>query len=198
MVSVNDTFNVTKSNQLSNGSTNIENILQQSMTTSSTAPSTIMANPFTDSTLAYDSFIMKNSDKTDSMQSKTGSYTEIENQFNMISNPFVGPAKQTDWNQSIELNFSTNHTEFSPNAENYANLRGNIDNELSNAFTSISNNTAKNLKKEIPMDLFKDMAKAAFNEFNNIKSKNNEFYNKISTFDHAYNDTDGMKILLKN
>lgn len=193
---VTDSFNVVNCNQITNetSGSQIENILQQS--TVAAAAQIKIPNPFNDSTLAYDSFSMRSNDTPVPVQMKNISYTEIENQFNMVSNPFVSPSSSSDtsWNQSNELNFSMNHTEFSPNTENYANLRNDVEIELSKSFGA---NTG-NVKKEIPMDLFKDMAKAAFNEFNSIKTKNNEFYNKISAFDNVYNDTDGMKILLKN
>lgn len=52
-------------------------------------------------------------------------------------------------------------------------------------------------KKEIPIDLLKDVAKAAFNEFSNGKYRNNEFVNKIASVDRVADDIENTHVLLK-
>lgn len=192
-VNVNDSFNVAKCGVQSNDGSKNENV---SYRTAAKVP-----NPFNDSTMPHDSFSMKGSDN--SSPAKNGRYTEIENRFSTVFNPFVNSANDSGgWTQTNELNFTSNRIEFSPNAEMYASFKHNIENELLNNSSFDGDNCnngkspTKNMKKEIPTDLFKDMAKAAFNEFNtgDKPKSNHEFYNKITAFESS----DNMKILLKN
>lgn len=193
MVSVNDSFNVANCSIgiQSNDGLKIEN---DSYRAAAKTP-----NPFNDSTMPHDSFSMKGFDT--SSPAKNGLYTEIENQFSTVFNPFaVNSTNDSGWNQTNELNFSSNRIEFSPNAEMYASLKNDIEIELLKNSSFDDDNNAKsptkNMKKEIPTDLFKDMANAAFSEFNaggKTKSRH-EFYNKITSFENS----DNMKFLLKN
>lgn len=189
MVSVNDSFNVAKCSVgiQSNDRVKIEN---DSYRTATETP-----NPFNDSTMPHDSFSMKGFDN--SSLAKNGLYTEIENQFSTVFNPFVvNAANDSGWCQTNEMKFSTNRIEFSQNAEMYASLKNEL---LNNSLSGDDNNgkgPTKNMKMEIPTDLFKDMANAAFSEFNaGGKTKStHEFYNKIASFENS----DNMKFLLKN
>lgn len=193
MVSVNDSFNVAKCSVgiQSNDGLKIEN--------DSYRAATKTPNPFNDSTMPHDSFSMKGFEN--SSPAKNGQYTEIENQFSTVFNPFAADsANDSGWNQTNELNFASNRIEFSPNVEMYASLKNDIENELltNSSFDddNIVRSPTKNMKKEIPTDLFKDMANAAFSEFNaGGKTKTrHEFYNKITSFENS----DNMKFLLKN
>lgn len=88
-----------------------------------------------------------------------------------VKNPFSAGEKNT-WNELNALDLSRLQMEF------------NSDESNSSIFSNANPEPAKlETKKEIPVDFFNDVAKAAFNEFNNSRHKNNEFFNKISGFD---------------
>lgn len=86
-------------------------------------------------------------------------------------NPFSAGEKNT-WNELNALDLNRLQIEFTSDESN------------SSIFSNATPEPAKlDAKREIPVDFFNDVAKAAFNEFNNTRHKNNEFFNKISGFD---------------
>lgn len=88
-----------------------------------------------------------------------------------MKNPFSAGEKTT-WNELNALDLGRLQMEFNSN------------DSKSSIFADTNPEPAKiEAKKEIPVDFFNDVAKAAFNEFNSTRHKNNEFFNKISGFD---------------
>lgn len=113
-------------------------------------------------------------------------------------------ANNTNNNNLNELDLTKKRMDLSINAVNFPSslVWDNIECESNKAFQlnndqSNKNNSKTGAKKEIPIDLLKDVAKAAFNEFNNINYRNNEFYNKISAVDCVGNDFENGRIILK-
>lgn len=191
----------------------------------STAASTItnIPNPFND-TMDQFEFSNKINGNT-SMQMKENAFSEmmalsmnvekldgVLNHINTTpSNPFVSNSNNN--NQETSSSFASNNNnlneldltkkrmDLSINATNFSSI-WDIECESNKAF-QINNdqsnkaNSKTDGKKEIPIDLLKDVAKAAFNEFNNINYRNNEFYNKISAVDCVGNDFENGRIILK-
>lgn len=86
--------------------------------------------------------------------------------FSNMKNPFIA-----NENKSIDLrNVNTENNE-----ENNANVLSNRD----------QSGPKYKVQKETSVHLFKDVAKAAFNEFNYTRHKSNEFFNEICEFEGA-------------
>lgn len=107
---------------------------------------------------------------------KNGSSTSKLDSTNGTKNPFSATEKNNTWNELNMLDL------------NKLRFQMNNDNESQSSIFSSSPNPEQSvgkseIKKEIPIDLFKDVAKAAFSEFNGTRHKNNEFFNKITGFD---------------
>lgn len=94
---------------------------------------------------------------------------------NIKKNPFQANEKNT-WNELNALDLGKLQMDF------------NADENKSSIFASTMMNqdqagTKTEVKKEIPVDLFKDVAMELFSEFNAPRHKNHEFFNKISGFE---------------
>lgn len=89
-------------------------------------------------------------------------------------NPFSANEKNT-WNELNALDLSKLKMEFNGNEANSSSFATTMNQEQSNGKIEV--------KKEIPVDLFKDVAMELFSEFNTPRQKNHEFFNKISGFD---------------
>ncbi|XP_055321532.1 PTB domain-containing adapter protein ced-6 isoform X2 [Sitodiplosis mosellana] len=101
---------------------------------------------------------------------------ELNQEFGAKKNPFSANEKTT-WNELNALDLNKLQMEFNSSG----NMSGifasaNINQEQSDAKMDV-------MKKEIPVDLFKDVANELFSEFKAPRQKNNEFFNKISGFD---------------
>lgn len=88
-------------------------------------------------------------------------------------NPFSAANEKCTWNELNALDLGRLQMEL--DADEKSSIFTNMNSDQQNAKTET--------KKEIPADLFKDVAMELFSEFNNIRHKNHEFYNKISGFD---------------
>lgn len=93
-----------------------------------------------------------------------------------------------------ELDLTAKRMDFTMNGTNFTSLHDHSESDTSTLFGSLHSDSngscgegkkADSAKKEIPIDLLKDVAKAAFNEFSNGKYKNNEFINKIASVDRV-------------
>lgn len=123
---------------------------------------------------------------------------------NPFANPFGNPCgqdKSSAFNGLNELDLTASMLNKSMenylNGVNYDALRDTMTSETNKLIEKDNQKTEKNAKKEVPIDLFKDAASAAFSEFESSRNKNNEFYNKISGIDYFRNGFDGGKIMLK-
>lgn len=178
---------------------NFENILQQS-------GAQIHSNPFNDSVSAFSSPAPKKDADYHNDNNNNNSNNNISAIFNSYSGlstnkpEFInssGTIKQ-DHNSAMNNPFSAteksnnnnNNTWHELNALDLNQLRFELSNDekQSSIFGNAANPEAMagkvEMKKEIPVDLFKDVAKAAFSEFNTTRHhKNHEFFNKISGFD---------------
>lgn len=171
----------------------------------------IRSNPFNDSVSAFNESVsstkMNNSTspKKDSDYLNNNGIGAIFSSYSAASNEFingVGSLKQ-DFNSAKNPFTATttttaaattekNNTWNELNALDLNKLRFELNNDehqssiFANAQHSEQMIAKAEMKKEIPVDLFKDVAKAAFNEFgefNSTRHKNNEFFNKITGFD---------------
>lgn len=119
-----------------------------------------------------------NSYSTPSLQNelKFGNSNNNEKQefAGMKKNPFSASEKSA-WNELSALDFSALQMEFTDGDEK-SSIFANMNREQ-------QHNAKTEMKKEIPADLFKDVAMELFSEFNGARPKNNEFFNKISNFD---------------
>lgn len=101
---------------------------------------------------------------------------ELNQEFGQKKNPFSANEKTT-WNELNALDLNKMQMDL--------NGHGNVSSIF--AMTSInqeqSNGKMEAVKKEIPVDLFKDVANELFSEFKTSRHKNNEFFNKITGFD---------------
>lgn len=160
--------------------------------------------------------ITSNGDKLDGLITNFANYeSDINSQIDANSakskttagNPFeVGLDKSIAWsNESHELDLTASmlmkSMENSSIGVNYDALRHSIieseTNKLLHADTEQNGKKSQSAKKEIPVDLFKDAASAAFSEFESSRIKNHEFYNKISGMNFLGNGFDSGKIALK-
>lgn len=89
-------------------------------------------------------------------------------------NPFSANDKNT-WNELNALDLSKLQMEFKGDENKSSIFASNVHQDQSNGKTDV--------KKEIPVDLFKDVAMELFSEFNTPRHKNHEFFNKIAGFD---------------
>lgn len=123
--------------------------------------------------------------------------------FGNPSNPFApnqpgkvssGVANSNHTMDMNELDLTAKRMDFTLNGTSFASLHDDNESDTSTLFGSIHSDSnsscgdgkkADSAKKEIPIDLLKDVAKAAFNEFSNGKYKNNEFINKIASVDRV-------------
>lgn len=179
--------------------TNFESTLQQSV-------ASIRSNPFNDTGSAfsevnpikgiYTSSPKKDTELRNVISTSSGNLNAIFSSFNAVSNKYetinsstesskqdVGNVKnpfstkeKNAWNELNELDLSRLQMELNA-AGNQPSIFSNTNNHPDQSATKIEP------KKEIPVDLFKDFAQAAFSEFNGARYKNNEFINKISGFD---------------
>lgn len=128
------------------------------------------------------------------------------------SNPFAtqGPADKatgaaTNGSHSLDMNeldLTAKRMDLAKNGADLATLHDRIESDTILLFggalaESNGGKKADNGKKEIPIDLLKDVAKAAFNEFSNGKYRNNEFVNKIASVDRVADDIENTQVLLK-
>lgn len=198
-----NTFNLTESAFALHDISKFENQLQQSGTS-------IQSNPFNDSvSSAFSEIASAKANYSTTPKKETDSLNNNNNNnynnSNNISGMFssysttalskndsangVGPLKQ-DFNNGTKNPFAAserNNTWNELNALDLNQLRFELSNDENQ--TSIFANVATTqdqkpeVKKEIPVDLFKDMTSSLFNEFSSPRHKNNEFFNKITGFD---------------
>lgn len=101
---------------------------------------------------------------------------EMNQEFGQKKNPFSANEKST-WNELNALDL------------NKLQMGLNGDGNVTSIFATSSMNQEQTngkmeaVKKEIPVDLFKDVANELFSEFKTPRQKNNEFFNKITGFD---------------
>lgn len=129
--------------------------------------------------------------------------------FSNSSNPFASQSQAEKATAAIangldmnELDLTAKRLDFTMNGSGFTPPPGHIESDTNALFGGAlaeSNGGKKpdNGKKEIPHDLLKDVAKAAFNEFSNGKYKNHEFVNKIASVDRVGDDIENSRVLLK-
>lgn len=94
--------------------------------------------------------------------------------FGIKKNPFSANEKNT-WNELNALDLNKLKMDFNGDEGNSSIFATTMNQDQLSGKTEV--------KKEIPVDLFKDVAMELFSEFNTPRHKNNEFFNKISGFD---------------
>lgn len=177
--------------------------------TSSTSNTSIRSNPFNDSVSAFSEasppksaasftvapkkdfeFMSTNNENLNALFNSYGNAAinalnksdlsngsgELNQEFGQKKNPFSANEKST-WNELNALDLSKLQMDL--------NGGGNVSSIF--ATPSINQEPANGkmeaVKKEIPVDLFKDVANELFSEFKTPRHKNNEFFNKITGFD---------------